>query len=75
MTAKKERKNRFVFTQKRLEQIKAAPAGKRLNFYDTACKGLMLRVSDRGVKSFVFGYTYNGKEERLPAWPLGGYRP
>ena len=65
MTTKKERKNRFSFTQKRIQEIKAAPAGKRSNFYDTACKGLMLRVSDRGIKSFIFGYTFKGKEERL----------
>ncbi len=53
------------FTKKALEKIAPAPAGKRTNYFDSAERGLVLRVTERGAKSFVFVRTIQGKNERI----------
>ena len=54
--------NRFRFTIERLQKIPAATPGKRLRYYDTEAKGLILRVTENGVKSFHFEKKVNGRK-------------
>lgn len=41
------------FTKTELEKIRPAPQGKRVLFYDTRVPHLAIRVSDKGVKTFI----------------------
>ena len=51
-------------TDDRIASIGPAPAGKRLEIFDTALPGLNLRVTDRGVKSFAVRYRHSGRTLR-----------
>ncbi|HEY9681059.1 MAG TPA: site-specific integrase [Oculatellaceae cyanobacterium] len=53
---------KLVFSEAKVRAIKAAEKGKRDRYWDAGAKGLMLRVSDTGKKSFYFSVTRNGKE-------------
>jgi len=37
----------------------------KVNFYDSVEKGLIVRVTDNGTKSFCFRYKFNGKKRRF----------
>lgn len=60
------RKNKFSFTDSRLERIKAD--GKRRCYYDTKCPGLEFRVSPSGYKVFSF-VGLRGSRQRLGQFP------
>jgi integrase len=55
----------FKFAKKALEKIHPAEAGQRINVYDSEEHGLALRVTDKGVKSFVFNRTVKNRSERI----------
>ncbi|MBF0255902.1 MAG: tyrosine-type recombinase/integrase [Gammaproteobacteria bacterium] len=57
--------NRISFTKKALEALPPAPAGKRIDYYDTKTQGLTLRVSSSGTKTFSFFRRIDGKLERV----------
>jgi hypothetical protein len=61
---------RFNFTDTALKKIK--PEGQRVEYVDTSRKGLRLRMTATGTKSFVFRYKFNGRS-RLRT--LGEYSP
>ena len=55
----------FPFTMKRLNDLPPAPSGKgRLEYHDAGKKGLTLRVTESGVKTFTFHAWVNGKAKR-----------
>lgn len=56
---------KIKFTKTALEAIPDALPGKRINVYDATTRGLMLRTTDRGVKSFVFCRKIQGRAERI----------
>jgi len=62
--------NRMNFTKKRLDSIPNPESGKRPYYHDTEVKGLLLRVTDKGVKSFIVQRRINGKVTRIT---LGRY--
>ncbi len=51
-------------TQTAVKEIEADPM-KQLLFRDTEVRGLALRVTPNGHKTFVFGYSVNGRERRM----------
>ncbi|MBY6153359.1 Arm DNA-binding domain-containing protein [Vannielia litorea] len=51
-------------TQTAVKELEAAPE-KQLLFRDTEVRGLALRVTPNGHKTFVFGYSVNGRERRM----------
>jgi integrase len=58
--------NEFRFTKKMIDGISPSPAGKRLEYRDTEVKGLCLRVTDRGGKTFsVHKRVKNGALQRI----------
>lgn len=54
--------NKFRFTKTALDKLPPAPHGKRTTYHDTDCKGLRLRVTERGEKSFAFYYRIDGRQ-------------
>ena len=52
-------------TDERIKTIKPAPPGKRIDIFDALVSGLVLRVTDRGVKSFALRYRLNGRTLRF----------
>jgi hypothetical protein len=44
---------RKKFTDRFIKSLRAAPSGKRIEYWDTIVHGLGVRVTDRGVKSYV----------------------
>ncbi|HNB90686.1 MAG TPA: integrase family protein [Plasticicumulans sp.] len=52
---------RIKFTKRALEAVPAAAAGKRETLLDTECPALAIRVTDKGVKSFILQRRVNGK--------------
>ena len=56
-------------TDTRIRNLKPPPAG-RLEITDPICRGLCMRVTANGVKTFAFRYRVNGRPERLT---LGTY--
>src|SRR5260221_11644783 len=44
---------RKKFTDRFIESLRPAPSGKRVEYWDTIVHGLGVRVTDRGVKSYV----------------------
>ena len=70
---------RTRLTEKAVEKIKPAPAGKRVEYFDALVPGLALRVTDRGRKSWVVFYRHPGTLplRRLTldkAWPTLGLK-
>lgn len=55
-------------TSKTVENIK--PSSKRVEYRDTILRGFSLRVSPNGLKKFLVGYRYKGKQRRVT---LGSY--
>lgn len=53
------------FTKAALAALPPAPAGKRVYVHDTKTKGLVLAITDRGVKSFQLYRWVNKRPERL----------
>lgn len=51
-------------TDEYVAALSAASSGKRLEIFDTILPGLVLRVTDRGIKSFAVRYRHNGKTLR-----------
>ncbi len=62
---------RLRFTEARLRDQLAAPAGKRLRLQDEVQPGLFLRVTDSGAKTFKLRRKMNGRdiEMTLGSWP------
>ncbi|MBV5341761.1 MAG: tyrosine-type recombinase/integrase [Deltaproteobacteria bacterium] len=61
------------FTDERLGKIKPAPAGKREYYYDLATPGLMLAVTAKGTKTFMF-QTWSKLKCRSVTTTIGRYR-
>jgi integrase len=59
---------RFTITDRFVRNAK--PTGGRSEFFDDTARGLALRVSEKGVKSWCFHFTANGVRKRLT---LGTY--
>jgi integrase len=57
--------NRLNFTKRSLDAIPSSRSGKRLYFYDTKIRGLVLDVTPGGVKTFRLYRKVNGKPERI----------
>lgn len=56
----------FLFGKERLEAVPPADPGKRATYHDTKTKGLQLRVTPAGVKTFcVFRRIKGGQPERV----------
>lgn len=49
------------FTESYLTKLPPAESGKRYVVHDSKCNGLSLRVTDKGVKSFIIQHRVNGK--------------
>lgn len=61
-----QRDTHFLFGKERLEALPAADPGKRATYHDTKTKGLQLRVTPAGVKTFcVFRRIKGGQPERV----------
>lgn len=53
-------------TAKFIETLPDAPTGSSRTYYDTEARGLALRVTGTGYKSFLFCYGFQGREYRMP---------
>src|SRR5262249_40178394 len=56
-------------TAKTVRSIKPTP-GKRAEHFDDVVRGLALRVTERGAKSWVLLYRHRGRPRRLTLGPL-----
>jgi len=65
------RKHRTNLTVAGIDKLAAAPPGERVELQDGGVHGLVLRVTDRGVKTFSFVYRKDTKHRRktLNRWP------
>ena len=57
--------SRFNFTKAALQALPLAAPGRRAYFHDTAVRGLLVAVTDRGAKSFQLYRRVNGRPERI----------
>ena len=62
--------NRFNFTKKKLDSLPIPDKGNRPYYHDTEVNGLSLRVTDKGVKSFIVQRRVNKKVAKVT---LGQY--
>lgn len=62
--------NRLNLTKAAIDAFPPAPKGKRSYYYDTKAKGLVVSVTEKGVKSFQVYRWVNGRPERIT---LGRY--
>ena len=53
MTQNNKQDRTFNFTQNRIKDLPPAPLTKRIEYFDTDCKKLICRVSDKGTKTFA----------------------
>jgi integrase len=53
------------FTEEYLASLPPAERGKRYSVRDTETRSLFIRVTDRGLKSFIFRKKINGKSRRI----------
>ncbi len=53
MTQNNKQDRTFNFTQNRIKDLPPAPLKKRIEYFDTDCKKLICRVSDKGTKTFA----------------------
>jgi integrase len=51
-------------TDEKIAALGPAPAGKRLDIFDTVLPGLVVRVTDKGVKSFAVRYRHGSRTLR-----------
>lgn len=61
----------FAFTVRKLEALPAAPKGKRIEYHDTETKGLKLRVTDKGIKTFSVFRRIDGVMTRINIGEFG----
>jgi integrase len=61
---------RLTFTKAAIDALPPAPSGKRVYYYDTKAKALVLAVTDKGTKSFIVYRRVQGPPERIT---LGRY--
>lgn len=52
---------KIYFTDRMLKALKPAPAGERTEIYDAGVPGLMVRVTDKGSKSYAVNARWAGK--------------
>lgn len=57
--------NKLNFTKATLEKLPIPTKGKRASYFDTKTRGLALRITDRGTRSFVVYRWIKGRPERL----------
>lgn len=62
--------NKFNFTKAAIDALSLPPKGGRSYFYDTKQRGLGIRVTSSGAKTFIVYRWVNGKPERVT---LGRY--
>jgi integrase len=61
---------RCCFTDRYVKGVKPAPKGERREIYDTIVPGLMLRVTDKGAKSFAVNARWAGKAGKRTIGPV-----
>lgn len=63
-----------ALTEKGLERMRAAPAAKRVEKFDRLAPGLAVRVSDRGRKSWIAHFRFDGQTRKMALgdWPAMG---
>lgn len=57
-------------TKKVISELPVPPAGKRVEYYDNQMKGLMVRVTDNGSKSFYVRRKRDGISQRIKIGPF-----
>ena len=60
---------RFKFTDTALKKIR--PEAQRVEYVDTSRKGLRLRLTANGTKTFIFRYKFNGRSRLLTLGEFG----
>lgn len=61
----KKQENKFTFTIEKLTALMPADTGKRYMVYDATCTGLVLRVTDTGIKSFCVYKKFKNKPLKI----------
>ena len=66
---------RINFTKTALAALPAAPSGRRVAYFDSRTRGLMLLVTAAGVKTFYVRRKMHGRSERIcigrfPEWSV-----
>src|SRR5689334_2825883 len=68
-----ERMSNRTLTDRFIQSCKPAPAGKRIDYADAVVPGLVLRVTDRGHKSFALRCRYPSHPDNPTRRALGDY--
>jgi hypothetical protein len=71
--SKKNSRENSALTDKGIQALAAKP--KRYTARDAGSKGLFIDVTPAGVKSWIFRYQFNGKQEKIRDRPLSRNRP
>ena len=66
------KRNSKTLTEAGIKRLGKADPGKRKEVSDALAPGLVLRITDRGVKSFSVYYRWKGKNSRLTLGPSPG---
>jgi integrase len=66
------KRNQKTLTEVGIKRLAKAEPGKRKEISDALASGLVLRVTDKGAKSFSVYYRRNGKNTRLTLGPWPG---
>src|SRR6185437_13989515 len=61
-------------TQRMVDKLEAPAKGSRL-VWDDVVRGLVVRITEHGAKSYVFAYRLHGLESRLTIGKSDGNRP
>jgi integrase len=61
----------MALTAQGIRKLKAPKAGQRREKYDREIRGFGLRVTDRGVRSFILLYSFGGKRRRYTIGRIG----
>ena len=69
--ARARRGDRNTLTETVIGRLRAAPLGRRVSHLDSVVPGLVLRVTDRGVKTWYVVTKFRGEtlHYRIGAWP------